>query len=404
VPTHVARRLAISAVLVVLPLVTPGPARLTQSSPSVTWESWLHLTGVFDLQGPRQSDGKLVVAALGNLKLVGVDGGVSDFAPTYNVPVAPESYIALSPGLAVDGTDCKFEPDDVFALDQKRLVDPKAEAQGVTRISADGATVSRFATIDGTSSLNGIVFDTGGRFDHRLLVAGLILPPGGVVGQPAPPGSRTQVFAVDCHGTVTKIGAPVPTALEGAMAIAPTGFGPFGGDLIVPNETDGAVYAVTPEGQLQKVVDSGLAVGGDIGVESLGFIPPGGASRVLVSDRGTPGSPHPGTETVLRLLAPALDGAGVRPGDLLVATEASATTQVVHCAATCSARTFATGPQPGHIEGHMLAIANPAKKSSDWGALAIIAGVLVVAGVVLVVAVRLRPRGSRRPRGSSLPS
>jgi len=393
------------AVLVTLgaiwyPAVQAGSA---QSTP-VTWESWLHLPGVFDLQGPRQSDGRLVAGVLGNLKLVGIEGGVTDFAPSYNVPIAPESYIALSPGGAVEGTDCRFTADDVFALQQKRLVDPKAEAQGITRISADGATVAPFATIDGTSSLNGIVFDTGGRFDHRLLVTGIMLPAGAQAGQPAPPGSRTQVFAVDCHGTVTKIGAPVATSLEGGIAIAPAGFGSFGGDLIAPNENDGAVYAVTPDGQLQKIVDSGLPAGGDTGVESLGFIPPSGASHVLVSDRGTPGSPHPGTETVLRLLEPALDTAGVRPGDLIVATEAGGTTQVVHCASTCSARTIATGPAPGHIEGHILTIANPAKKSSDWGALAVIAGVLVGAGVVLAVGIRLRPRGSRRPRGSSPPS
>ena len=62
-----------------------------------------------------------------------------------------------------------------------------ALAVGALRgISADGATVAPFATIDGTSSLNGIVFDTGGRFDHRLLVTGILLPPGAQPGQPAP--------------------------------------------------------------------------------------------------------------------------------------------------------------------------------------------------------------------------
>jgi hypothetical protein len=378
-------------------------AHSAQSSPGTTWESWLHLPGVFDLQGPR-SDGKLVVAALGNLKLVGLDGGVTDFAPSYDVPIAPESYIALSPGIAVDGTDCRFESDDVFALDQKLLVDPKAAPEGITRISADGTTVARFATIDGTSSLNGIVFDTGGRFGHRLLVVGIMLPAGAQIGQPAPPGSRTQVFAVDCHGTVTKIGAPVPTALEGGMAIAPIGFGAFGGDLIVPNETDGAVYAVTPDGELRKVVDSGLPTGGDIGVESLGFVPPSGAERVLVSDRGTPGSPHPGTDTILRLQEKALDDAGVRPDDLLVATEASAILQVVHCATTCSARQIATGPEPAHTEGHLLAIAKPLAKSTTGRTTAIVGGGLVALGVVLVLVVTLRRRGSRRRRGSSPPS
>ncbi|MBV8691773.1 MAG: hypothetical protein JOY57_08960 [Actinobacteria bacterium] len=398
------RRLAMAAALLASPLLMAGAVHAAQTSPSVTWESWLKLKGVFDLQGPRKSDGKLVAAALGNLKLVGVDGGVTDFAPGYDVPIAPESYIALSPGLTVDSAGCAFEPDEVFALDQQRLVNPNAQAQGITRISADGTRISRFATIDGTSSLNSIAFDTGGQFEHRLLVTG-ILPSAGVTpGQPAPPNAPSQVYAIDCRGVVTKVGPPVDKALEGGAAIAPASFGPFGGDLIVPNENDGAVYAINPQGRLQKVVDSGLPAGGDTGVESLGFIPPSGATRLLVSDRGTPGSPHPGTETVLRLQAAALDAAGVLPDDLIVVTEASGTAQVVHCASTCSARTFATGPAPGHIEGHVIAIAKPLKASSDWGGLAIIAGVLVVAGIVLLVGVRLRLRGTRRPRGSSRPS
>jgi len=303
---------------------------------SFTWEQWLHLPGVVDLGGPRR-DGRVVAAALGRLALVSPAGKITDFAPGYSVPDGPESYIAVSPGLAVKGANCRFGRDVVLALDLR------ASTPGITRISATGV-VTQLATVSGASGLGGIALDTVGDFGHRLLAIG---PSGG---------GLTQVWAIDCRGTVTSIGT-VPVALEGGIAVAPRGFGQYGGQLVGPNEGDGSIYAVSDTGQLSKVAESGVPAGGDIGVESLGFVP---AARVTayLADRGTPvsGQPHPGTDSLLRLEATALASVAVRRGDLLVATEGAATLVRVRCASQCVVATIATGPPAAHGEGHLLLV------------------------------------------------
>jgi hypothetical protein len=101
------------------------------------------------------------------------------------------------------------------------------------------------------------------------------------------------------------------------------------------------------------VAESGLPHGGDIGVESEGFVPAGSAGA-LVADRLTPGNPHPGDDAILRLPGAALKAAGVRAGDLLVATEGGALTDAVSCAAQgCRAAFVADGPAAAHLEGHI---------------------------------------------------
>jgi hypothetical protein len=161
--------------------------------------------------------------------------------------------------------------------------------------------------------------------------------------------------AIDCSGGVQVISRREPRA-EGGVAVAPLGFGRFGGDLMVPDELSGKIWAIGPDGASQIVAPSGLASGGDIGVESEGFVPPRfieTSSAAFLADRGTPGNPHAGDDTLLTLSAAALRNAGVVDGDLLVATEASGTTIDVRCAATCAVRRVASGPAPGHIEGHI---------------------------------------------------
>jgi hypothetical protein len=98
-----------------------------------------------------------------------------------------------------------------------------------------------------------------------------------------------------------------------------------------------------------------LPTGGDTGVESVGFVPASGATAYL-ADRGTPNNPFPGTDSILRLSAQALESIGVKDGDLLVATEGGGTTVAIQCRDTCSARTIAMGPaggNVGHIEGRI---------------------------------------------------
>ena len=282
--------------------------------------------------------------------------------------------------MAVDGAGCSFPRDEVLALDVR------STPPGVTAISA-GGTVSRLAEVKGVTTLGGIALDTVGAFRHRLLVTGPVRS--GV----------TRVVAVDCKGKVTTVGT-VATALEGGIAVAPRGFGSYGGQLIAPNELDGSIYAVSPKGRLSRVAASGLPGGGDLGVESAGFVPAARAAAAYLADRGTPGSPHPGTDSVLRLTDAALSSAAVRGGDLLVATEAGATVVDVRCARSCVATVVVTGPPPAHVEGHLLVVgASPAgpiprstasHSSRSHSAAVIVAVALAVAFIGLAIVLRRR--------------
>jgi hypothetical protein len=144
--------------------------------------------------------------------------------------------------------------------------------------------------------------------------------------------------------------------LEGGIAVAPPGFGPYAGQLIAANELDGNVYAVSPTGLLSAVAASGVPSGQDTGVESVGFYSDTSATA-YVADRGTAGNPHPGTDSVLRLSGAALASAGVRPGDLLAATEGGDTLVDVRCAGTCASTKVASGPAVAHGEGRLLLVA-----------------------------------------------
>jgi hypothetical protein len=220
----------------------------------------------------------------------------------------------------------------VLALDQP---------EGVLAVDAQGGT-HRFATLPGAGLLSGIAFDTTGRFDHRLLVT-------------RTSGDTTTVYALDWDGRVEVITAAAPK-VEGGIAVAPPGFGRFAGQLIAPDENSGRIFGIAPHGRTRLLANSGLPAGGDVGVESAGFVPPRlrGGVRALLADRVTPGNPHPGDDAVLALSASALRGAGVRAGDLLVATEGGARTIAVHCARTCGVRHVADGPTIAHAEGHVV--------------------------------------------------
>src|SRR5438034_1140588 len=225
----VAATLAEAAGAAGAPRPTPTPA---------VWEQWLHLPGVFDLAGPR-GDGRLVAAAHDRLVLVGPSGQTHSFAPAYSVPDGSESYMALSPGLTVDGAGCRFDRDEVLALDLR----PNTPA-GITKVTAAGK-VSRLAAVPGVSTLTGITLDTVGGFGHRLLVIG-------------PSQSRkTEVTAVDCRGRATSIGT-VDVPLEGGITVAPRSFGSYGGQLIAADELGGSIYAISPGGRLSTIARSDL--------------------------------------------------------------------------------------------------------------------------------------------------
>jgi hypothetical protein len=290
----------------------------------VRWTPFVHASRPVDLAGPR-SDGSLVLAANGKLSLLGSNRAIHGFAAAYRNSVGEEPYIDVAP------KGC-FGADAVYAL---RLHTPR----GVVRIGAHGA-VRQFANITAPGLLDGIAFDRTGRFGRRLLVT-------------VNAGSRTTVVAIACGGHVSTITRHAPR-VEGGIVVAPSGFGRFAGDLIAPDEHGGGLYAITPSGQSILVGASGLPHGPDTGIESAGFVPAGTHYEAVLADRRTPGNPHPGDDVVLGLSHAALTRAGVRAGDLLVASEGGAATIGVRCGSTgCQIRHVADGPAVTHAEGHI---------------------------------------------------
>jgi hypothetical protein len=302
---------------------------------SARWTRFAHVPAVVDLTGPRR-DGSLTVAADGRLSLLHLGRPPVPFArgqDGYSTAKGPEPYLALSNAATPDGSTCSFAPDDVFA------VEPKAQP-AVIQINTSGQS-RRLADLPAGVSPNGIVFDDVGRFGHRLLVTAAVR--GG-----------TAVYALDCTGRITTI-TPRGPSLEGGIVVAPSTFGAFAGDLVGADEHTGLIVAIGPAGDGRTVARSGLPSGGDIGVESIGVIPSDPArSSAYLADRRSPGNPHPGTDSILRMTGAQLAGAGVQAGDLLVATEGGAKTVVVHCAAVCTVRHIGDGPAIAHAEGHIV--------------------------------------------------
>lgn len=301
-------------------IVAPRSHRLAR------WLAFAHVRRPIDVVAGIDG-GRIVAAASGRLWMLSPTGAVERFAQGpggYRSPGGDEAYIALAP------SGC-YGSGSVYAL---RL----AAGRGVVAVSAD--RVRRFAAIAAPGLLDGIAFDTTGRFGHRLLVT-------------INAGSRTTVDAIDCAGGVHTITRTAPR-VEGGIAVAPPTFGRFAGDLIASGETSGRVFAITPDGATRLVADSGLPRGGDVGVESEAFVSPGGRLDALLADRLTPGNPHPGDDVILRIRARVLSAAGALPGDLLVATEGGALTDAISCGATgCRVRLVALGPVIAHGEGHI---------------------------------------------------
>ena len=309
----------------------------TASAEQAAWEQWQHIPGVVDV-GAR-ADGTLVVMAAGRLYLLS-DGGLSPFAAGpdgFSADPNAEPYFVVAQAFSVDDAGCAWTPDDLLILD---LTSPP----GIARVDAAGRA-SRLATLSGVDTLGGIALDTTGRFGHRLLVTG------------THDGNQTTVFSVDCQGAATTLTTSAPQ-VEGGIVVAPDTFGQFAGDLIAPDENTGQVWAIDPDGHAALVATPNLPTGGDTGVESAGFVPPGlgAGSYGYLADRGTPNNPFPGTDSLLRLSAEALAGAGVEAGDLLVSTEGNGTTIGIRCADTCGVFAVAQGTNGGHIEGHLLVI------------------------------------------------
>ena len=290
----------------------------------------MHVASPIDVVGPRR-DGAMVVAANGRLWLLSRSGALTAFAPSYRSNPGLEAYVALA---QTGRPGCSFGADTVYAISF-------GKPRGVVAVDSKGR-VRPFVGISAPGLIDGIAFDDTGRFGYRLLVA-------------TTAGPHTTVDAVGCHGSVTRV-TGTAQRVEGGIAVAPSTFGRFAGDLIASDELGGGIWAVTPDGRNLLVARSGLPHGGDTGVESEAFLP-----RVrfyaLLADRLTPGNPHPGDNVLLRVSSAALFAAGARPGDLLDATEGGARTLAVSCGpSACQVRDVADGPAIAHAEGHIAVV------------------------------------------------
>ena len=244
-----------------------------------------------------------------------------------------EPYIALAGEHRVPGAGCAFGRDVVLALD------PDA-TPGVVRVGRSGRS-SRFADLPAGAFPTGITIDTVGRFGYRLLVTSFAA-------------GTTTLHAFDCRGRARAVTAGAPH-VEGGIAVATRTFGQFGGTLIAVSEVSGLIYSFGPGGRVRLVAESGLPAGGDIGVDSVGFVPPklGRRGAAYLADMGAQGSPTSGSDRLLSLAGTSLSRANLRPGELVVATEAGAKTIAVRCARRCTVRRVADGPTVTHAEGHI---------------------------------------------------
>jgi hypothetical protein len=323
--------------LISLPAAAVGIAIAIGATPApVNWQLADPIPHVFDVAGPR-ADGRLVVAAGGKLFLLNqLTGAQEPFAAGpggYPGAGGEEPYIALATAAVARHTT--FQRDDLFVLQLK-------PAGGILRIDSAGIA-HQFANVGAVDLLNGIAFDETGAFGYRLLVTG-------------PHAHHTAVAAIDGDGNVSVITAQAPT-VEGGLAVAPSTFGKFAGDLIAPDELSGRIYAIAQDGASSVVATPDLAWGSDTGVESAGFVPDVDVASVMVylADRGTPGNAHPGTDTLLALNGSELARGGAGRGDLLVGTEGGAGLVAVRCDITsCGVTTIIADNGTSHGEGHIV--------------------------------------------------
>ena len=289
----------------------PGALSATGKT-EIRWRPHVRVHAPFDVIGPR-ADGRLVIATSKGLYLYRRGARPTPFARGSGgyTPVLGENYATLARERRLRAARCRFRRDDLFVLDP--VTNP-----GVIKVDPRGRA-TRLVSFPG-AFLAGITFDQFGRFGSRLLVTARVA-------------NELTLYAIDCRGraeTVLEHGPQV----EGGIAVAPRGFGSFGGRLVAArDEFSGNIYAFDQRGGQTILASPGLPTGADIGVEALGFVPKGFSrqARAYMADAFAPGSPTEGTDSVLSVSGADLVRAGVRAGDLLVATEAGARTIRVRC-------------------------------------------------------------------------
>jgi hypothetical protein len=332
--SHGRRLAALAGALLALCVSTLAGA----ATPAVgQWRVLLTVPKIVDVVGPR-ADGRLVLSTQSGLFLLRPGGAAQPFAngPGGYAGTGGEPYIALASGSRVYGvTGCSFEAGDVFALDAD-------STPGIVRVRPSGQA-TRFLDFPSGAFPSGITFDTFGRFGYRLLVTANF-----------DSNTKTTLYAIDCRARWTVIAEGAPH-VEGGIVVAPPSFGRFGGQLIAADESGGRIHAFRRDGTVELVADPGLPAGGDIGVESLGFVPSrvGTGAAVYFSDLGAPGSPTEGSDALLVLRGQDLARAALRPGELLAAMEGGGATVAIRCEASCTVRRVADGLPATHGEGHL---------------------------------------------------
>ncbi len=119
----------------------------------------------------------------------------------------------------------------------------------IYRLSADGKTVSLFATLPHSSRSDGaLAFDTVGAFGYALIAAT------GRSGSATPRGGA--VFAIDPRGTVRRVGGYDTPGGADELAIAPASFGSASGQalLAVDAGKQGRLVAMDPRGQARTLL------------------------------------------------------------------------------------------------------------------------------------------------------
>jgi hypothetical protein len=319
---------ALGAIALLLPGASPGTG-----TAEIRWRPHVRVHAPFDVVGPR-ADGRLVIATTQGLYLYRRGARPTPFARGQGgyVPVLGENYAVLARERRLSAAGCRFRRDDLFVLDP--ITNP-----GVIKVDSRGRA-TRFVSFPG-AFLAGITFDQFGRFGSRLLVTARVA-------------NELTLYAIDCRGRAEIVLEHGPQ-VEGGIAVAPRGFGSLGGRLIAADELGGKIYAFDQRGGQATLAAPGLPTGADIGVEALGFVPKGFGrqARAYMADAFAPGSPTEGTDSVLSVSGAELVRAGVRAGDLLVATEAGARTIRVRCHTRCTVREIGQGPAAAHAEGHI---------------------------------------------------
>jgi Tol biopolymer transport system component len=161
-----------------------------------------------------------------NIKQITSSCVVSNFAVLPPTGTSVERYLAISPGLG------GFPAGSVYAT----------VGANIYQVTPDGQTVTLFKNMPGfLNGETGITFDTVGTFGFKMILTD----------------RRGPIWTLDSAGNATQIG-DVGQQIEGPV-VAPTGFVPYGGQVIVANEFADKVFAMSNTGVVTQVttVDGG---------------------------------------------------------------------------------------------------------------------------------------------------